>query len=186
MFYGHWRHVILKKKTLNLVCGLNFNNFQEKLHRVWIIFLQHFHHWDQHFLTPKIPWDQKLVDCCLGSLCEDFYFFFNFFFKTSELHISQAFCEHQTRLILISVWARGEFLLKIGIKLIFHVFFEGKFVLSIESLFFTFFFAHGFAWCYLQCDHCDLNAKFLIFFKKFYKVHSVEILSQDPRQQKGF
>jgi hypothetical protein len=22
-------------------------------------------------LTPKIPWDQKLVDCCLGSLCEE-------------------------------------------------------------------------------------------------------------------
>jgi hypothetical protein len=22
-------------------------------------------------LTPKIPWDQKLVDCCLGNLCEE-------------------------------------------------------------------------------------------------------------------
>jgi hypothetical protein len=22
-------------------------------------------------LTPKIPWDQKLVDCSLGSLCEE-------------------------------------------------------------------------------------------------------------------
>jgi hypothetical protein len=28
--------------------------------------------------------------------------------------------------------------------------------------------------------------KFLIFFKKFYKVHSVEVLSQDPHQQKEF
>jgi hypothetical protein len=25
-----------------------------------------------------------------------------------------------------------------------------------------------------------LNVKFLILFKKFYKVHSVEVLSQDP------
>jgi hypothetical protein len=28
--------------------------------------------------------------------------------------------------------------------------------------------------------------KFLIFFKKFYKVHSIEVLRQDPRQQKEF
>jgi hypothetical protein len=48
-------------------------------------------------LTPKIPWDQKLVDCCLGSLCEEKLFFFNFFFWTSELHISQALYEHQAR-----------------------------------------------------------------------------------------
>jgi hypothetical protein len=47
------------------------------------------------FLTPKIPWDQKLVDCCLGNLSEEKYFFSNIFFWTSELHISQAFHEHQ-------------------------------------------------------------------------------------------
>jgi hypothetical protein len=46
-------------------------------------------------LTPKIPWDQKLVNCSLGSMCEEKYFFFNFFFWTSELHISQAFHQHQ-------------------------------------------------------------------------------------------
>jgi hypothetical protein len=46
-------------------------------------------------ITPKIPWDQKLVDCYLGSLCEEKYFFFNFLFWTSDLHISQVFCEHQ-------------------------------------------------------------------------------------------
>jgi hypothetical protein len=28
--------------------------------------------------------------------------------------------------------------------------------------------------------------KFLIFLKKFYKVHNVEVWSQDPRQQKNF
>jgi hypothetical protein len=53
--------------------------------------------WFQGILgvNPKIPWDQKLVDCCLGSLCEEKYIFFSFFFWTSELHISQAFYEHQ-------------------------------------------------------------------------------------------
>jgi hypothetical protein len=26
---------------------------------------------DTAALTPNIPWDQKLVDCCLGSQCEE-------------------------------------------------------------------------------------------------------------------
>jgi hypothetical protein len=30
-------------------------------------------------LTPKIPWDQNLVDCCLGSLCTEKLFFSQFF-----------------------------------------------------------------------------------------------------------
>jgi hypothetical protein len=52
-----------------------------------------------NLLTPKIPWDQKLIDCCLGSLCEEKLFCFNFSFSTSELHISQAFRENQARQI---------------------------------------------------------------------------------------
>jgi hypothetical protein len=46
--------LFLKKKTLNLVCGLNFNNCQEeKLHKLcnFSSFLQHFHCWDRHFLN---------------------------------------------------------------------------------------------------------------------------------------
>jgi hypothetical protein len=35
---------------------------------------------DKIYLTPKIPRDQKLVNCYLGTLCEEKYFFFNFFF----------------------------------------------------------------------------------------------------------
>jgi hypothetical protein len=64
-----------------------------------------------------------------------------------------------------------------------------KFVLPIESWFFTFlhfFFAHGSALCHLQCNRYYLNVKLLIFFKKFYKVHSVEVLNQDPCQQQEF
>jgi hypothetical protein len=38
---------ISEKKALNLVCGLNFNNFQErKIPLTLNFFLQHFHHWD--------------------------------------------------------------------------------------------------------------------------------------------
>ena len=54
--------------------------------------------WWLKMLIHKIPWDQKLVDCSLGSLCEEFFFFI-FFFWTSELHISQAFREYQACLI---------------------------------------------------------------------------------------
>jgi hypothetical protein len=36
------------KKTLNLVCRLNFNNFQErKIAQTLNFFLQHFHRWDR-------------------------------------------------------------------------------------------------------------------------------------------
>jgi hypothetical protein len=64
-----------------------------------------------------------------------------------------------------------------------------KFVLPIESCFLTlfhFFFSNGSAYCHLQCDCYDPNVKFLIFFKKCYKVHNVKVLSEDPCQQKEF
>jgi hypothetical protein len=31
-----------------------------------------------------------------------------------------------------------------------------------------------------------MNVKFLIFFKKFYKIQSIEVLNQDPRKQNEF
>jgi hypothetical protein len=157
-------------------------------------------------LTPKIPWDQKLVNCCLGSLCKEKYFWFNFFFWTSELHISQAFREYQVRQILTPYEPVANFCWKRVFSSFFQYFLRSsymqletaqglkdrvlrkKFDLPIKSWFLNFFYfffsAHGFAWCHLQCDCYDLNVKFLIFFKKFYKVHSVEVLSQDPRQEK--
>jgi hypothetical protein len=65
-----------------------------------------------------------------------------------------------------------------------------KFFLPIESWFFTFFhsffFTHGSARCHLKCDRYNENVKFLIFFKKFYKVHNVEVLSQDPINKMNF
>jgi hypothetical protein len=35
--------------------------------------------------------------------------------------------------------------------------------------------AHGSTLYHLQCNREDLNVKFLSFFKKFYKIHSVEV-----------
>jgi hypothetical protein len=36
-----------EKKTMNLVCRLNFNNFQErKIAQSLNFFMQHFYHWD--------------------------------------------------------------------------------------------------------------------------------------------
>jgi hypothetical protein len=54
----------------------------------------------------------------------------------------------------------------------------------VFHFFSPFFFAHGFAWRHLQCDRYDLNVKFLIFFKNFHKVHSVQVWSEDPHQEK--
>ena len=71
----------------------------KKIQILWCI-LKHIHlslRLHSYVLTPKIPWDQKLVDCYLGSLYEEFWFLFNFSFWMSELHISQVFREHQAR-----------------------------------------------------------------------------------------
>jgi hypothetical protein len=109
-----------------------------------------------------------------------------------------------------SVWARGEFLLKTGIKLIFSCIFWGaptcshvakiaqglkgrvlrkKFVLPIESLFFTFFhflfFTHGSAWCHLQCDHYDLNVKFVIFSRNFTRSIVLKFWVKTPINKKN-
>jgi hypothetical protein len=76
-------------------------------------------------LTPKIPWDQKLVDYCLGSMCEEFFIFYFFIFFLDEwTTYFTSFSWTPRTSNSDSVWARGEFLLKTGIKLIFPVFFE--------------------------------------------------------------
>ena len=66
-----------------------------------------------------------------------------------------------------------------------EVFFTHR-ILDFHFFSLFFFSPHGSAWYHLQCDSYDLNVKFLIFFKKLHKVHSVEVLSHGPRQQKGF
>jgi hypothetical protein len=103
-----------------------------------------------------------------------------------------------------SVWVHGEILLKTGIKLIRSSYMKTcgwnwpraerqgsqKIIcfahkILVFHFFSLFFWAHGCVWCHLQCECYDLNVKFLIFFKNFYKVHSVEVWSQDPHQQKN-
>jgi hypothetical protein len=122
-------------------------------------------------LTLKIPWNQKLVDCCLGSLCEEKWFFFNFFFWTSEIHISQAFREHQARPIptlyehvlkFCWKWVLSSFNILWGTPTCSHVAkttqgLKGRvlrktFTMSIESWFFTFF--HFFSLCFFCSWFC--------------------------------
>jgi hypothetical protein len=141
-------------------------------------------------------------------LCEIFYFFFNSFFWTSELHISQAFRKHQARPFPTPYEPVANFCWKQVLNSFFMYFLRSSYMkpygwncprakgqgsqkivcfahkILVFHFFSLFFFAHDSAWRHLQCDHYDLNVKILIFFKKFYKVHSVEVWSQDPCQQK--
>jgi hypothetical protein len=71
-------------------------------------------------LTPKIPWDQKLVDCCLGGLWRKIIFF-QFFLLDEWTTYFTSFPWTTSTSNSYSIWARGEFLLKTSIKLIFHV-----------------------------------------------------------------
>jgi hypothetical protein len=49
--------ISLQKLHMKFVFEPNFYNFE---------------YWKSELgLTPKLPWDQKLVDCYLGSLCEE-------------------------------------------------------------------------------------------------------------------
>jgi hypothetical protein len=127
-------------------------------------------------LTPKIPWDQKLVDCCLGNLCEEKYFFLNFFFRTSELHISQAFRKHQARPIPTLYELVAKFCWKQVLSSFFMYFLRSSYMqpcgwncpsaegqgsqkivcfvhkILVFHFFSHFFFAHGSTWRHLQCD----------------------------------
>jgi hypothetical protein len=153
-------------------------------------------------LRPKTGWLQ------LGQLVRKKIIFFNVFFLYEWTTYFTSFPGTLSMSNSDFVWARGEVLFEMGIKFISHVFYEEllhaamwvkllkgkvqrkKFVLPIKSWFFTvfhfFFFAYGFAWCHLQCDPYDLNVKFLILFKKIFKVHRCWSFESRPRQQKEF
>jgi hypothetical protein len=161
-------------------------------------------------LTPKIPWDQKLVDCCLGSFCEEFYFIFNFFFLTSELHISQASREYQACPIPTLYEPVANFCWKQVLSSFFMSFLRSsymqpcgwncprvdgqgsqKIVCFAHKILVFHFFSRFFLFMVLHDVTFNVIAmiwmwSFLFFFKNFYKVHSVEVWSQDPRQQKKF
>jgi hypothetical protein len=165
--------------------------------------------WIMGVLTPKIPWDQKLVICCLGSLCEEEYFFSIFSLRlVSDLHISQAFHEHQACPIPTPYELVVNFCWKQILSSFFMYFLRSSYMqpcgwncpraegqgsekivcfahkILVFHFFSLFFFAHDSSWRHLHCDRYNLNVKFLIFFKNFYKVHSVEVWSEDPCQQK--
>jgi hypothetical protein len=111
-------------------------------------------------LTPKIPWDQKLVDCCLGSLCEDFLFYFSIFsfgWVNCIFHKLSVNTKHVQFQLCMNLWwsfVKNRYLAHFsrvfwGAPTCSHVakvaqglkgrVLRKKFVLPIESWFFTFF-----------------------------------------------
>jgi hypothetical protein len=76
--------------------------------------------------NPQNSSTQKLVNCSLGSWCEEFFFFSIFFllFWTSELHVSQAFWEHQAHPIATPYEPVVKLCSKPVLKFILPVFFE--------------------------------------------------------------
>jgi hypothetical protein len=73
-----WSQLLVDTIGLHQVWGLEFNalvlklllysDFKEaKLSQGFLMVVIYL----VPLLTPKIPWDQKLVDCYLGSLCEE-------------------------------------------------------------------------------------------------------------------
>jgi hypothetical protein len=53
-----------------LFLPIRLSNFP-KVIGTWLLFQLFRYRLRLQQLTPKIPWDQKLVDCCLDSLCEE-------------------------------------------------------------------------------------------------------------------
>ena len=137
--------------------------------------------WAITILTPKIPWDQKLVVFCLGSMWEEKCVFFIYLFSLDE------WTTNFTRFLATPsmsnsdfVWVHGELLFKWivssfsedhlhaimwlnypraagqGAKR--EVFFAHR-ILGFH-FFPILFFAHGPTWCHLQCDCYDLNVDF--------------------------
>jgi hypothetical protein len=143
-------------------------------------------------LTPKIPWDLKLVDCSLGSLCGDFFYFFIFYFLFKNL---DEWTTYFTRFLgspstlyepvvkLCSKWVLSSFFLYFlsnsymqpcgwncprvagqGAKK--EVCFVHRILVFHFFSLFSLFFANGSSWCHLQCDHHNLYVKFFFILLK--------------------
>jgi hypothetical protein len=135
-------------------------------------------------LTPKIPWDQKLVVFCLGSLCKDFILFFSFFFGWVNyiFHKLSVNTKHIQFRLRMSLWWS---FVQNGYWVHFSCIFWGaptcshvaktsqglkgrvlrkKFVLSIESWVFTFFHFFSCSWfCMMSPSMWPLQSKFEVF-----------------------
>jgi hypothetical protein len=111
----------------------------------------------------------------------------------TELHISQAFREYQARPILTLYEPVANFCWKQVLSSFFMFFLRSSYMqpcgwncpraegqgsqkivcfahkILVFHIFSLLFFVDGSTWCCLQCDHYNLNVKFLILFKNFYK-----------------
>jgi hypothetical protein len=146
-----------------------------------------------------------MVDYCLSCMYKEKYLFFNFFYWTSELHISQAFWEHQAPPIPTPSEPMVKFRSKRILSSFFLYFLRSSYMqpcgkncprtkgqgakkevyFAHRILVFHFFYSW---FCMMSPSMWLLQSKreVFIFFKKFYKVHNVELLTQDPHQQKEF
>jgi hypothetical protein len=75
-------------------------------------------------LTPKILWNQKLIDCYLGSLCEEKIISFQTFLLYKWTTYFTSFPGTPSTSNSNFIWVRGKVLFKTGNKFISHVFVE--------------------------------------------------------------
>jgi hypothetical protein len=83
--------------------------------------------WSLLDVTSKIPWQQELIECCLGSFYEEKYFFQIFLLDKWTTYF-RSFPWIPSTSNFVSVWACGEILLKVGKKLIFNVFLRSSYM----------------------------------------------------------
>jgi hypothetical protein len=143
-------------------------------------------------LRPKTGW------LLFGQLVRRKIIFFQFFLLDEWIAYFTSFPWTPSTFNSDSVWARAEFLLKQVLSSFFLYFLRSsyqaaqglkgkvlrkKLFLPIKFWFFTFF--HFFfcsCFCMMSPLMWPLQSKCKVFY--FFKVHSVEVLSQNPRQEK--
>jgi hypothetical protein len=115
-------------------------------------------------LTPKIPWNQKLVVCCLGSLWVDFFSFLQFPSLHKWTTYFTSFPAIPSTFNSDSIWIHGEFLFKTSCKHNFLVF-------SMELLHAAMWLKLPRGWragCLKRSLFCSQNLRFSFFFQKLY------------------
>ena len=116
MELGH----LLLKITMNLISA-NVKPHYLIINKLFLKFIQ-LRNYSK--LTPKIPWDQKLVNFFLGSLCKEKFKKIQFVFLDKWTTYFTNFPGTPSTPNLNSIWDPGEVLLKAGIKIIFPIFSE--------------------------------------------------------------
>jgi hypothetical protein len=78
--WGIWSLSEAGVRAVTLIGRALWGESATSSYRSFVYFLSKISVEFNYMVTPKIPWDQKLVDCCLGSLCKGKSFFFHSYF----------------------------------------------------------------------------------------------------------